>query len=83
VSRSAMEPMGTPLDTDYALQCRRRYEAADDNPDQASAPDQIYWAGLPVNLDLVFSREQRDKVYLQHLMRKRGSQLRRRLQHSA
>jgi hypothetical protein len=30
---------------------------------------------LPINLDLVFSREQRDKVYVQHLMRKRGAQL--------
>ncbi len=78
-----MEPVGTPLDTDYALQRRQRYEAADDNPDQASAPDQIDWAGLPVNLDLVFSPKQRDKVYMQHLMRKRGSQLRRRLQQSA
>ncbi len=41
----------------------------------ASALDQVDWAGLPVNLDLVFSRSQRDKVYVQHLMRKRGSRL--------
>lgn len=31
---------------------------------------------MPVNLDFAFSREQRDKVYAQHLMRKRRSQLR-------
>ncbi|SON61699.1 hypothetical protein MSIMFI_03216 [Mycobacterium simulans] len=47
------------------LQCR-----------QASAPDHVDWAGLPVNLDLAFSPEQRDKVYAQHMMRKRWSQLR-------
>ncbi|AFC48401.1 hypothetical protein OCO_20380 [Mycobacterium intracellulare MOTT-02] len=29
------------------------------------------WAGLPVNLDFAFSRDQRDKVYAQHLMRRR------------
>ncbi|AFJ34886.1 hypothetical protein W7S_09555 [Mycobacterium sp. MOTT36Y] len=29
------------------------------------------WAGLPVNLDVAFSRDQRDKVYAQHLMRRR------------
>jgi hypothetical protein len=40
--------------------------------------DQVDWAGLPVNLDLAFSREQRDKVYVQHVMRKQGSQLWRR-----
>ncbi len=77
-----MEPMGTPLGTDYALPDKRR-DGATDNPDHTSAPDQIDWAGLPVNLDLVFSRNQRDKVYAQHLMREHGSQLRRRLQHSA
>jgi sulfite reductase alpha subunit-like flavoprotein len=30
---------------------------------------------LPVNLDFTFSREQRDKVYVQHVMRQQGSQL--------
>ena len=51
--------------------------AASDNPltDQASARDLVDWAGLPVDLDLVFSREQRDRVYVQHLMRKRGTEL--------
>jgi hypothetical protein len=47
--------------------------------DQASALDQVDWAGLPINLDLAFSRVQRDKVYVQHVMRKQGSQLWRRL----
>jgi hypothetical protein len=42
---------------------------------RASAPGQIDWAGLPVNLDFAFSREQCDKVYVQHVMRKQGSQL--------
>ncbi|WP_232070537.1 hypothetical protein [Mycobacterium lacus] len=56
---------------------RTRPGAAADNPPggPASAPVQVDWAGLPINLDLVFSREQRDKVYVQHLMRKRGAQL--------
>ena len=42
---------------------------------RAAAPDQVDWAGLPINLDLAFSREQRDKVYVQHVMRKQRSQL--------
>ena len=41
----------------------------------ASAPDQVDWAGLPINLDFAFSREQRDKVYVQHVMRKQGRRL--------
>ncbi len=54
-----------------------RHGAAGDDPpsDQASAHEQVDWAGLPIDLDLVFSQEQRDKVYLQHLKRKRGAQL--------
>ncbi len=51
------------------LRCRRHPEG------QASAAAQVDWAGLPVNLDMAFSREQRDKVYVQHVMRKQGSQL--------
>ncbi|WP_156746832.1 hypothetical protein [Mycobacterium sp. E2733] len=58
------------------LQCRLRRGAADDD----LLGDRVDWAGLPVNLDLAFSPQQRDKVYTQHLMRKRGTQLRRRLQ---
>ena len=61
------------------LQCRLRHGAANDDraSDQASAAAQVDWAGLPINLDLAFSRQQRDKVYAQHLMRKRRAQLRR------
>ncbi len=47
------------------------HDAGADSP----AADQVDWAGLPVNLDMVFSQQQRDKVYVQHLMRKRGTQL--------
>ena len=43
--------------------------------DQALALDQVDWAGLPINLDLAFSCVQRDKVYVQHVMRKQGRQL--------
>ncbi len=59
------------------LQCRLRHGAASDNPpsDQASTGDQVDWAGFPVDLDLAFSQRQRDKVYVQHLMRKRGAYL--------
>ncbi len=53
------------------LRCRlRRAAIGDDLPD-----NQVDWAGLPINLDLAFSPQQRDKVYRQHLMRKRGTQL--------
>lgn len=46
------------------------------HPDgRASAPGQVEWAGLPINLDMAFSRVQRDKVYVQHVMRKHGSRL--------
>jgi hypothetical protein len=58
------------------LQCRLRYGAANHDPgDQSSARDHVDWAGLPINLDLAFSQAQRDKVYAQHLMRKRQAQL--------
>ena len=50
------------------LKCRSR--AGD-----GSADDRVDWAGLPVNLDLVFSRNQRDRVYVQHLMRMRETKL--------
>lgn len=52
------------------LQCRLRYGGT---PDEAFS-DQVDWAGLPVNLDFAFSRDQRDKVYWQHLLRRRGTQ---------
>ncbi|MGO8848657.1 hypothetical protein [Mycobacterium sp.] len=62
-----------------------RHDAAIDGPltDQASAAEQVDWAGLPVNLDMVFSKQQRDKVYVQYLMRKRGTPLWRWLQNGA
>ncbi|OBK16460.1 hypothetical protein A5635_06560 [Mycobacterium asiaticum] len=40
--------------------------------------DQVDWAGLPVNLDLAFSQNQRDKVMAQFQMLRRGTLLRRR-----
>jgi len=39
--------------------------------------------GLLTELDLAFSRDQTEKVYVQHLMRKRGSELWRWLQDRA
>ena len=59
--------------TDCPLRCWRRY--GDRARDGGSAPGHVAWAGLPVNLDMAFSREQCDKVYVQHVMRKQGSQL--------
>lgn len=60
------------------LQCRLRNGAASPKPgDQAAAHDHVDWAGLLINLDLAFSQAQCDKVYAQHLMRKRRAQLRR------
>lgn len=53
------------------LHCRLRNGAA---PGDFVA-DEVDWAGLRINLDFAFSREQRDKVYAQHLMRRRGAQL--------
>jgi hypothetical protein len=60
-----------------------RRGAANDAGDQALALDQVDWAGLPINLDLAFSCVQRDKVYVQHMMRKRGAQVWRWLQDGA
>lgn len=56
------------------LHCRRRHGAVTDG----LVGDEVDWAGLRINLDFAFSQEQRDKVYAQHLMRQRGTQLRRR-----
>ncbi|WP_253870037.1 hypothetical protein [Mycobacterium sp. 1164966.3] len=62
---------------DCPLQCWRRRDDAPDNSSssQTWARDHVDWAGLPVNLDLAFSPQHRDKVYAQHMMRKRGAQL--------
>lgn len=61
------------------LQCWLPRDAASDNSPEEQAPARYHvdWAGFPVNLDLAFSPQQREKVYLQHLLRKRSSQLRR------
>jgi NADPH-dependent sulfite reductase flavoprotein alpha-component len=45
--------------------------------------ERMHADGLLTELDLAFSRDQRDKVYVQHLMRKRGAQLWRWLQDGA
>jgi sulfite reductase (NADPH) flavoprotein alpha-component len=45
--------------------------------------EQMRADGLLTELDLAFSRDQRDKVYVQHLMRKRGAELWRWLQDGA
>ncbi len=55
------------------LRCRLHPEG------RGPATGQVDWAGLPVNLDMAFSSEQRDKVYVQHVMRRQGSQLWRRV----
>jgi hypothetical protein len=59
------------------LRCPLRFGAGGDDRlgDRISTADHVDWAGLPINLDYAFSREQRDKVYAQHLMRKRWAQL--------
>jgi sulfite reductase alpha subunit-like flavoprotein len=52
-----------------------RRGAASDALSRTRTHDHVDWAGLPVNLDLAFSPQQCDKVYRQHLMRKRWAQL--------
>jgi hypothetical protein len=77
-------PVSDAMKTVCPLQCWLRYGVVSHNPgDQALACDHVDWAGLPVNLDLAFSQAQRDKVYAQHLMRKRHAQLQRWLHGSA
>ena len=69
------------VNTSRPSQCRLHGAAADNPPsDQASALGLVDWAGLPADLDMAFSRSQRDKVYAQHLIRKRRSRLWRRSQ---
>jgi sulfite reductase alpha subunit-like flavoprotein len=51
--------------------------ATDDYPGEQEIPaEQVAWAGLPINLDFAFSHVQRDKVYVQHVTRKRWCSLR-------
>ena len=77
VARECDRPGRDAVNTVCPLQCRLRHGAASDNSpsDRASARDQVRWAGFPINLDLAFAQAQRDKVYVQHLMRERGAQL--------
>ena len=56
-------------------QLRPQHDAAPGDRVDDQSLGLIEWAGLPVNLDLAFSREQRDKVYVQHVIRKREAQL--------
>lgn len=58
------------------LQCKLRAAAPDDTPSDGASPfDRVDWAGLPVKLDLAFSQAQCDRVYAQHIKRKRGFEL--------
>ncbi len=66
---------GDAVNGDCPLRCRLRHGTAGNPGVQASAPGQVDWAGLPIDLDLAFSALQRDNVYFQHLSRKRGAQL--------
>lgn len=74
-------PGGEPAGTTCRLRCRLRHGAGGDGPvnGQTSRREEVDWAGLPIDLDLAFSQQQRDKVYAQHLTRKRCAQLRRRM----
>ena len=66
---------GDAVNTSCPLRCRLRHGDARDA--LSMTHDHVDWAGLPINLDFAFSSQQCDKVYRQHLMRKRGAQLRR------
>ena len=72
-------PGGDAVNGDCPLQCWLRRGDADDalSSSRTWERDHVDWAGLPINLDMAFSQQQCDKVYKQHLMRKRGAQLRR------
>jgi hypothetical protein len=63
------------MDAVCPVHSRPRHGAAYDDHPGDKASGHVNWAGIPVDLDLAFSRKQRDKVYVQHLMRKRGAQL--------
>jgi hypothetical protein len=72
-------PGGQAVGPACPLRCRSRHGAAGDGPfgGQTSIREEVDWAGFPIDLDLAFSAQKRDKVYAQHLMLKRGAQLRR------
>lgn len=57
------------IESGCPLQCRLRHGGVTEEP----VDQRVDWAGLPVNLDFAFSRDQRDRVYTQHLMRRRGT----------
>ncbi|MFY2859898.1 hypothetical protein ACOJVU_08880 [Mycobacterium sp. THU-M104] len=65
MARDCVGPEGAP-EHFCPPQCRLRL---------GTTRERVDWAGLPVDLDLVFSRNQRDKVYLQHLLRRRDTQI--------
>lgn len=76
MARESEGPSGTGAPTVCPLHCPARQGTAN-----GSAPaDQVEWAGLPVNLDLAFSQNQRDKVYAQHMKFRGTGRLRRRAQ---
>jgi hypothetical protein len=74
---AAERSRGDALNSDCPLQCwLRRGNATDALANGRTGPrDHVDWAGLPINLDFAFSQQQCDKVYRQHLMRKRGAEL--------
>ncbi|ORA08100.1 hypothetical protein [Mycobacterium asiaticum] len=57
---------GTAINTACPLHCRSK-----------NGTDQVDWAGFPVNLDLAFSQNQREKVMAQYRRLRRGTLLRR------
>ncbi|WP_454561536.1 hypothetical protein [Mycobacterium haemophilum] len=71
------EPVSDAVQTACPLQCRQRHDAAGDNPANHQAPVRYHveWAGFPVDLDMVFSPQQCDRVYVQHLIRQSETQL--------
>ena len=77
MAREPDGPVSDAVSSACPLQCSLRRGAASDNASssQTWARDHVDWAGLPINLDMAFSLKQRDRVYMQHLMRKRGAQL--------
>ncbi|AKN18379.2 hypothetical protein B586_01935 [Mycobacterium haemophilum DSM 44634] len=70
-------PVSDTVKTACPFQCRLRHSAAVDDPanDQGPARYHVEWAGFPVDLGLVFSPQQCDRVYVQHLLRQSATQL--------
>jgi hypothetical protein len=75
VAREWDGPVRQTVNSACPLQCWRRHG---ESGDQTSRRSDVDWAGLPINLDLAFSQQQCDKVYMQHLLRKQRAQLLRR-----